>query len=375
MKVFVLGVPHTKTSLDFTTCAYTMKVYNLCRMLLKLGHHVIHMGVEGSTVPCSEHVSVIPESKWQETYGDRKPTEFYNISADGKFGRYQLEWGSRCNLEIRKRMDGDYESIIACTWGGPQIHAIAGVPQFAVETGIGYPHTFTKYRAFESYAWMHMHYGRDGKFGGDMWMDCVIPNAFDPEMFEFKEKKDDYFLYIGRLNHDKGVAIAVDAALAAGRKIKIVGQGDPTPFLKEGVEYLPPVGVEDRKTLMSNAACVLVPTRYIEPFGGVNVECQMSGTPVITTDWGAFPETVVHGVTGYRCKTLDHFIWAAKNIHMIKPQNCRSWAVNNFSLDRIGNRYEEFFQQVLNLRDEGWFTRNESRANLDFMRPIYPGQS
>ena len=58
---------------------------------------------------------------------------------------------------------------------------------------------------------------------------------------------------------------------------------------------------------LARRGSVRVPTYYIEPFGGVAVEAQLCGTPVITTDFGAFPETVQHGITGYRCRTYKQF--------------------------------------------------------------------
>jgi len=52
------------------------------------------------------------------------------------------------------------------------------------------------------------------------------------------------------------------------------------------------VGVEERANLLANAQVTLVPTTYLEPFGGVVIESMLAGTPVVTTDFGAFPELV-----------------------------------------------------------------------------------
>lgn len=96
-----------------------------------------------------------------------------------------------------------------------------------------------------------------------------------------------------------------------------------------------------------------MPTYYLEPFGGVNVEAQLCGTPVITTDWGAFPETVVHGVTGYRCRTFEEFCWAVNHVDAIQPEACRTWAAANYSMERVGHMYEEYFHRIEGLFEEG----------------------
>ena len=179
---------------------------------------------------------------WGSLYG-YPGAQRYNLETGGKYKPYHELYAKNVREAILARVQKPWQAIVCCTWGGAQRPATKGLNQFVVESGIGYKHTWAKYRVFESYAWMHMLYGQEKRFDGNTWYDAVIPNAFDPQMFDFRpQDKQDYFLFMGRLNVDKGVRIAVDAARLAGRLIKIVGQGDPARFLNDNphASYLPP---------------------------------------------------------------------------------------------------------------------------------------
>ena len=277
-------------------------------------------------------------------------------------------------------MGDPHTEILAVTWAGAQWDAIEGIKQFPVETGIGYRVAKADYRVYESYAWLHMQLGEAGHFDGAKWYWGVIPNAFEVADFTYSDKVGEDFIYLGRLNADKGVGLAIQAAKSAGRRITICGQGDPEPFLRgqDHVTYLPPVGVDARRKLLSEARAVFCLSHYVEPFCGVHMEAMLSGTPVITTDWGVFPETVLHGVTGYRCRTFEQMEWAAKHVPELDRQATRLWAERNFSLERVALQYEEFFQQVLSVRSsthpvtEGFYSAYPNRTQLEWLRRSYP---
>ena len=118
---------------------------------------------------------------------------------------------------------------------------------------------------------------------------------------------------------------------------------------------------------MGEARAVFVPTLYLGPFEGVNVESQLCGTPVITTDWGAFTDTVEHGKTGYRCRTAEQFCWAAKNVHHLDPRYIRDRAVFNWSLEKVGSMYQEYFDQLKRLSKKGYYEENPDRTELDWL--------
>jgi hypothetical protein len=71
---------------------------------------------------------------------------------------------------------------------------------------------------------------------------------------------------------------------------------------------------------------------------------------------------------------MEQFIWACKNIDRISRKDCRDWAVNNFSLERVGRMYEEYFSTVLKVHDGsgGFYADNSDRTDLEWMNRYYP---
>lgn len=375
MRFHVVALPHTWTAMSHSACAFTMKILHFCQMMDSLGHEVFHYGVEGSEVP-GKHIEIMSRAEQVRHFGPYNPDALYSVDWSGK-AEYWSVFNDRCTKEINARKQkGDFICIMGGTTNQPLAARMGDA--MVVEYGIGYNGTFANFRVFESYAHMHKIYGAERGFDPDgRFYDAVIPNYLNPADYPFKAEKQDYYLYLGRLIERKGIHIAVETCKRIGARLIVAGQGcksyiDNTIITEDGqiyqgVEYAGFATGQKRADLFSNAKAIFVPTTYVEPFGAVAVEAQMAGTPAITTDFGAFTETVEHGKTGYRCHTLDHFVWAAKNVHKLDPQYIHNRAVNNYSMDAVRWKYQEYFEMLTALWSQGWYEPNEQRQQLNWL--------
>lgn len=224
----------------------------------------------------------------------------------------------------------------------------------AVEYGIGYGGTFADFRVFESRAWQATVYGaQQGAHGADgRFYDAVIPNFYDPAELPLGEGGD-YLLYVGRLTERKGLQIVLDTAERTGLPLVVAGAGEyPLP---DWVDYRGVVASEKAK-LMGGARALLCPTLYLEPFGGVAVEAQMCGTPAITTDFGAFPETVEQGASGFRCRRMDEFAAAVEKAGALDRGAIRARALDRYSFAAVRPLYEDYFDHLATLDGDGFNT-------------------
>ncbi len=332
------GITHTR---------YRMEPFNVAALkfidnMKSRGWDMVHYGHESAEVACENVVCVTNE--------EFPPPE------DGNIMLHQppLEkiFNDRAIAEIGRRKNPN--DMILCFYGlANKATTEAHSDLKIVEPSIGYPPetVYAPYRAFVSYSQMHYYYGIHGMLLKPSWFDAVIPNAFTPSEFEFSADKEDYFVYLGRVNYDKGIDLCIQVTQRLGKKLYIAGPTDTLAHLgynkiPDHVELTGYVNPEQRSNLLRKAQCLMAPTHYIEPFGNIVAEAQFCGTPVLTTDWGGYVDSVVHGVTGYRCKDFGSFVRAAEVVGKLNPQTCRDWAMQNFSDQVVHDKFDEWLTKL-----------------------------
>ena len=126
----------------------------------------------------------------------------------------------------------------------------------------------------------------------------------------------DYFLFLGRLASEKGVDTLLEAWRLSKPDLPLVVVGDGPQA--EGLRRIAPSGVELRGQVaasevagfLSQARALLVPSRWYEAAPRSIIEAYAAGVPVVASDIGALPESVVDGVTGRLAPPNDPAAWA-----------------------------------------------------------------
>ncbi|HZS94380.1 MAG TPA: glycosyltransferase family 4 protein [Chloroflexota bacterium] len=186
----------------------------------------------------------------------------------------------------------------------------------------------------------------------------VAQNGIEPTNFMFQAVKNDYLLWIGRIDPKKGPHLAIEIArrldanlfLAAGypsRDNIRYWEAQVKPRLGGKVEYLGHVVGAEKRNLFAGARCVLMPHQWEEPFGLVAIEAMASGTPVIALRRGALPEIVRHGETGFVVDTVDEMVDAVSRLDSIDPCACRRLVEERFSAAAMADAYLAVYDRLL----------------------------
>lgn len=132
----------------------------------------------------------------------------------------------------------------------------------------------------------------------------VVP--YRTERVRAEENSD--FFFIGRLEPEKGVEDAIDAAAAAGVSLTIIGDGPLKEKIAHRAKGVRLLGWQSHGQIaerIRTARALLMPTRYPEPFGLVAVEASQSGIPVLLSDKAHLAQEMVSAGIALGCDTSD----------------------------------------------------------------------
>ena len=200
----------------------------------------------------------------------------------------------------------------------------------------------------------------------DIPINAVVHNGIPVDRYPYRADKNDYLMFVGRANPEKGPVEAIAVARRLGRTLVMamkINERSEHHYWEEVLQPLiasKPAGIEvvwnpyhERKAeLMSRAAAVVMPIRWPEPFGLVMPEANACGTPVVVFGEGAAPEVVADGTTGFVVPPgdLDAFCAAVERAGDIDPRQCRRHVEERFSVERMVAEYEFVYGETLQPR-------------------------
>jgi glycosyltransferase involved in cell wall biosynthesis len=170
-----------------------------------------------------------------------------------------------------------------------------------------------------------------------------------------------YLAFIGRISPEKAPDAAIRIAGAAGMKIKIAAKIDKVDqayfeenieqsFSLPHVEYIGEIDETQKSEFLGNAAGLLFPIAWREPFGLAMIEAMACGTPVIAMRRGSVPEVIEHGVTGFIVDTEEEAIAAVGRLPELDRAQVRAAFDRRFTGRRMAEDYVRLYEHLIALR-------------------------
>ena len=328
-------------------------VYNLAEGLAALGHEVLLFAPKDSNVSCR----LLPYLEQRRYYFGLDSPLREKVFVGELASKYAYA------MAAHEKVDIMHNHILSLPPGNidiPVVHTLHGP---ANEATIKKCVEFSKYpnhhfvaisnRQRENHITLNSHIN----FAG------VVHNSIDVKSIDWNAGKEGFFLFVGRVNWEKGLEMAIRVASKANinlvMAVKMSEDFEKEFFLKEikplidqypkGLllklhEDLPREMIVD---LYRRARCTLFTSQWEEPFGLVMIESMACGTPVIGLRRGAVPEVIADGKTGFVVDTEDEMVRATKKIGKITPLNCRKHVEENYSREKMTESYVAVYEKIL----------------------------
>jgi glycosyltransferase involved in cell wall biosynthesis len=155
-----------------------------------------------------------------------------------------------------------------------------------------------------------------------------------------------YLAFLGRISPEKGVDRAIEVAKRTGIRLKIAAKVDRVdreyylsriaPLLDHPlVEFIGEISEADKQQFLGEAAALVFPIDWPEPFGLVMIEAMSCGLPVIAWRRGSAPEIIDDGITGFLVDDVAGAVRAVERLGELSRRRCREVFEKRFTAARM----------------------------------------
>jgi glycosyltransferase involved in cell wall biosynthesis len=171
-----------------------------------------------------------------------------------------------------------------------------------------------------------------------------------------------YYLYFGRLSHEKGLVTLINAFNALpDLRLKIVGEGPMESSLREiagkNIEFCGYQSGDILRTTIRDSKAIVVPSEWYENNPMTIIEAYTAGIPVIGAKIGGIPEIIDEGQTGYIFEpgNVEQLIGAILQATQLSDADyttmsnaARKFAAENFSEERSYDNIINLYNSIIN---------------------------
>lgn len=181
----------------------------------------------------------------------------------------------------------------------------------------------------------------------------TVHNGIDTAAFAFRERPDDYLVFLGRFIEGKGVLQAIEIARRADMRLILAAAENDyyrsviAPHVDgRRIVYAGEVDHAGKVSLLGGARALLFPVQRGEPFPLSIVEAMACGTPVAALDLGAIREAIDDGVTGEVFPSIDALVEGLPRVTGLDRARVRERARERFDIERMVDGYVEVYRRL-----------------------------
>lgn len=186
---------------------------------------------------------------------------------------------------------------------------------------------------------------------------ATVHHGLPEDLYRPLPDRGKYLAFLGRISPEKRVDRAVEIARRVGMPLKVAAKIDPADreyfeakirklFDHPLVEYVGEIRQHEKSEFLGNAAALLFPIDWPEPFGLVVIEAMACGTPVIAWRMGSVPEILDEGRTGFLVHSVEEAMAAVQRLDSLDRSVCRRVFTERFSARRMAADYLETYRRL-----------------------------